>query len=154
MLSPGDIAPVFTLPDHDGRPRSLRELQGGGPLILYFYPADFTPGCTKEACDLRDLHANILSAGLKVVGISPQSPESHQRFREQHALPFTLLSDEEKEVIRAYDVDGPLGIGVRRATYLLDANGKVVDAVLADLRIARHQEFVQKAIAAREGRSA
>lgn len=154
MLSPGDTAPDFTLPDHDGRKRSLRELQAGGPLILYFYPADFTPGCTKEACDLRDLHAKILSAGLKVVGVSPQSPESHQRFREQNSLPFTLLSDEEKEVIRAYDVDGPLGIGVRRATYLLDAKGKIVDAVLADLRIARHQEFVQKAVAARAGRSA
>jgi peroxiredoxin Q/BCP len=132
----------------------LRELQGGGPLILYFYPADFTPGCTKEACDLRDLHTKILSAGLKVVGISPQSPESHRRFREQHSLPFTLLSDEDKAVIRSYDVDGPLGIGVRRATFLLDAKGKIVDAVLADLRISRHQEFVQKAIAAREGRSA
>lgn len=154
MLSTGDAAPDFTLPDHDGRKRSLRELQDGGPLILYFYPADFTPGCTKEACDLRDLHTKILSAGLKVVGISPQSPDSHRRFREQHALPFTLLSDEEKRAIRAYDVDGPLGIGVRRATYLLDAKGKILDAVLADLRIGRHQEFVQKAIAAREGRSA
>ena len=154
MLSTGDAAPDFTLPDHDGRKRSLRELQDGGPLILYFYPADFTPGCTKEACDLRDLHTKILSAGLKVVGISPQSPESHRRFREQYALPFTLLSDEEKRAIRAYDVDGPLGIGVRRATYLLDAKGKILDAVLADLRIGRHQEFVQKAVAAREGRSA
>ena len=154
MLSPGDAAPDFTLPDHDGRKRSLRELQDGGPLILYFYPADFTPGCTKEACDLRDLHTKILSAGMKVVGISPQSPESHRRFREQYALPFTLLSDEEKRAIRAYDVDGPLGIGVRRATYLLDAKGKILDAVLADLRIGRHQEFVQKAVAAREGRSA
>lgn len=154
MLSTGDTAPDFTLPDHDGRKRSLRDLQDGGPLILYFYPADFTPGCTKEACDLRDLHTRILSAGLRVVGISPQSPESHKRFREQHALPFTLLSDEEKDVIRAYGVDGPLGIGVRRATFLLDGKRKIVDAVLADLRIGRHQEFVQKAIAAREGRSA
>ncbi|HEY7739990.1 MAG TPA: peroxiredoxin [Steroidobacteraceae bacterium] len=154
MLSPGDTAPEFTLPDHDGRQRSLRELQDGGPLILYFYPADFTPGCTREACDLRDLHTRILSAGLRVVGISPQSPESHKRFRDQHALPFTLLSDEEKHVIRAYDVDGPLGIGVRRATFLLDGKRRIVDAVLADLRIARHQEFVQKAIAARAARSA
>ncbi len=153
MLSTGEMAPEFSLPDQDGRRRSLRELQGSGPLILYFYPADFTPGCTKEACDLRDLHTKILSSGLKVVGISPQSPESHKRFRERHGLPFTLLSDEDKAVIRAYDVDGPLAIGVRRATFLLDANGKIADAVLADLRIGRHQEFVQKAIAAREGRS-
>jgi peroxiredoxin Q/BCP len=154
MLSTGELAPEFSLPDQDGRQRSLRELQAGGPLILYFYPADFTPGCTREACDLRDLHTKILSVGLKVVGISPQSPESHRRFREQHSLPFTLLSDEDKAVIRTYDVDGPLGIGVRRATYLLDAKRKIVDAVQADLRIGRHQEFVQKAIAAREGRSA
>jgi peroxiredoxin Q/BCP len=154
MLKPGQPAPDFRLPDHEGRPRGLAELQGGGPLILYFYPADFTPGCTREACDLRDLHTRILSAGLKVVGISPQSPESHRRFREQHALPFTLLSDEDKTAIRAYEVDGPLGIGVRRATFLLDRKGGIVDAVLADLRIGRHQEFVQKAIAAREGRDA
>jgi peroxiredoxin Q/BCP len=154
MLSAGEHAPDFTLPDQDGRERSLTELQGGGPLILYFYPADFTPGCTREACDLRDLHTKILSAGLKVVGISPQSPDSHRRFREQHSLPFTLLSDEDKAVIRRYDVDGPLGIGVRRATFLLDAKRRIVDAVLADLQIRRHQEFVQKAIAAREDRSA
>ncbi len=154
MLKPGEPAPEFKLPDHEGRLRSLAELQGGGPLILYFYPADFTPGCTQEACDLRDLHAQILSAGLKVVGISPQSPDSHRRFRERHKLPFTLLSDEQKTAIRAYEVDGPLGIGVRRATFLLDLRRRIVDAVLADLRIGRHQAFVQKAIAAREGRGA
>lgn len=154
MLSPGELAPDFSLPDQDGRRRSLAELQGGGPLILYFYPADFTPGCTREACDLRDLHTKILSAGLGVVGISPQSPESHRRFSAQHSLPFTLLSDEDKSVIRLYGVDGPLGIGVRRATFLLDAKRNIVDAVLADLRISRHQEFVQQAIAAREDRSA
>ncbi len=153
MLPTGESAPDFSLPDHEGRQRSLRELRAGGPLILYFYPADFTPGCTKEACDLRDLHTKILSAGLKVVGISPQSPDSHRRFREEHALPFTLLSDEEKSVIRAYDVDGPLGLGVRRATFLLDAKGKIADAVLADLRIARHQEFVRRAVAARASRA-
>ena len=124
------------------------------PLILYFYPADFTPGCTKEACDLRDLHTRILASGLRVVGVSPQSPESHRRFREQHALPFTLLSDEDKVAIKAFGVDGPLGIGVRRATFLIDAKRRIVDAVLADLRIGRHQEFVERAIAAREGRSA
>jgi peroxiredoxin Q/BCP len=152
MLKPGAKAPEFELQDQDGRPRSLRELLAGRPLILYFYPADFTPGCTQEACDFRDLHARILSSGLRVVGVSPQSPESHRRFRDQHTLPFTLLSDEDKVAIKAYDVNGPLGIGVRRATYLIDAGGRVVDAVLADLRIGRHQDFVERAIAAREGR--
>ena len=152
MLKIGTAAPDFTLPDQDGRPRRLRDLLADGPLILYFYPADFTPGCTREACDLRDLHARILASGLRVVGVSPQSPDSHERFRKEHALPFTLLSDEDKLAIKAYDVDGPLGIGVRRATYLIDAGGRVVDAVLADLVIGKHQAFVERAVAAREGR--
>jgi peroxiredoxin Q/BCP len=154
MLAIGERAPDFTLPDQDGRPQRLSQLLNGQPLILYFYPSDFTPGCTKEACDLRDLHTQILTAGLRVVGVSPQPPESHRRFREQHKLPFTLLSDVDKAVIRAFDVDGPLGIGVRRATFLLDPGRRIIDAVLADLRISRHQEFVQRAIAAKESRSA
>lgn len=154
MLNAGTEAPDFTLPDQDGQSHSLASLVDDGPLILYFYPADFTPGCTREACDLRDLHARIVASGLRVVGISPQSPDSHGRFREEHALPFTLLSDEDKAVIRAYGVDGPLGIGVRRATFLIDARRRIADAVLADLRIGKHQAFVERAIAARAGRSA
>jgi peroxiredoxin Q/BCP len=152
MLPIGELAPDFELPDQDGRIQRLSTLLCDRPLILYFYPADFTPGCTREACDLRDLHTQILAAGLRVVGVSPQSPESHRRFRAEHALPFTLLSDEGKVAIKAYEVDGPLGIGVRRATFLLDGKRRIVDAVLADLRISRHQEFVQRAIAAKEGR--
>ena len=154
MLAKGALAPDFELPDQDGRKRRLGDLLGGRPLILYFYPADFTPGCTREACDLRDLHTRILSAGLQVVGVSPQSPESHRQFRDEHSLPFVLLSDEDKVAIKAFGVDGPLGIGVRRATFLIDGKRRIVDAVLADLRISRHQEFVQQAIAAREDRSA
>ena len=154
MLSAGELAPDFELPDQDGKPRRLSTLVDGQPLILYFYPADFTPGCTKEACDLRDLHTRILSVGMQVVGISPQAPESHRRFRDEYGLPFLLLSDEKKVAIKAYDVDGPLGIGVRRATFLIGRDRRVQDAVLADLRIGRHQEFVQKAIAVRENRNA
>jgi peroxiredoxin Q/BCP len=152
MLKPGVEAPDFRLPDQDGRPRRLSELLEGKPLILYFYPADFTPGCTQEACDLRDLHARILASGLRVVGVSPQSPESHRRFRAKYELPFMLLSDEDKTAIKAYDVDGPLGIGVRRATFLIDERRRIADAVLADLRIGQHQAFVERAVAAREGR--
>ncbi len=153
MLKPGDEAPDFELPDQDGMDRRLSDLLGGKPLILYFYPADFTPGCTKEACDLRDLHTRILASGLRVVGVSPQPPESHRRFREKFALPFMLLSDEDKTAIKAYGVDGPLGIGVRRATFLVDAKRRITDAVLADLRIGRHQAFVERAIEARAGRA-
>lgn len=154
MLTAGTAAPDFSLPDQDGRITRLTELLRAGPLILYFYPADFTPGCTREACDLRDLHTRILTAGLRVVGVSPQAPESHRRFRDEHRLPFTLLSDEKKVVVKAYDVDGPLGIGVRRATFLIDAKARIVDAVLADLRIGRHQQFVERAMETKAGRSA
>ena len=154
MLKTGEPAPDFELPDQDGKLRRLSALLRDGPLILYFYPADFTPGCTREACDLRDLHTRILSAGMKVVGISPQPPESHRRFRDEYGLPFLLLSDEKKVAIKAYGVDGPLGIGVRRATFLIGRERRIEDAVLADLRIGRHQEFVQNAIAVRENRSA
>jgi peroxiredoxin Q/BCP len=154
MLKAGVEAPDFTLPDSEGQPRRLADLIEGHPLILYFYPADFTPGCTREACDLRDLHARILAAGLRVIGISPQSPESHRRFRDEHALPFMLLSDEHKAAIKAYDVDGPLGIGVRRATFLVDARRRIADAVLADWMIGKHRAFVERAIAARAGRGA
>jgi peroxiredoxin Q/BCP len=147
MLAIGARAPEFTLPDADGRPVSLSNLLSGGPLVLYFYPADFTPGCTREACKLRDLHSEIEAAGLVVAGISPQGPESHRAFRERHQLPFTLLSDIDKTVIRMYDVQGPLGFGVRRATFLIDQARNIQDAVLADLRIARHEAFVRKAVA-------
>jgi len=147
MLKPGDRAPEFTLHDQNGRERSLTSLLGDGALILYFYPADFTPGCTAEACTLRDLHADIQRAGLRVVGISPQPTESHRQFREKYNLPFTLLSDPEKTVIRMYDVDGPLGIAVRRATFLVDQGRVIQDAVLADFRISRHEEFVRNAVA-------
>lgn len=153
MLKAGEQAPDFELPDHAGRRQRLSALASDGPLILYFYPADFTPGCTQEACDFRDLHAQILASGLRVVGVSPQSPESHRGFREKYSLPFILLSDEDKSAIKAYGVDGPLGIGVRRATFLIDRKRRILDAILADLRIGKHQEFVERAISAKEDRS-
>ena len=147
MLDIGGRAPEFTLPDHTGQPVSLSTLLRAGPLILYFYPADFTPGCTKEACSIRDLHSAIQSAGLAVAGVSPQSPETHQKFRDKYQLPFTLLADTEKIVIRMYDVMGPLGFGVRRATYLIDQARRIRSGVLADFRIAQHEDFVRTAIA-------
>ena len=146
MLKAGERAPEFTLPDDTGKDRSLTELLSAGAIILYFYPADFTPGCTSQACSLRDLHTDIQRAGLRVVGISPQSPESHARFREKYQLPFTLLSDEGKTVIAMYGLRGPLGIGVRRASFLVDGGRRVRDAILADFRIARHMDFVRKAV--------
>ena len=147
MLPLGTRAPEFTLPDHAGNNVSLTTLLNSGPLILYFYPADFTAGCTREACVIRDLHAELRSSGLEVAGVSPQRPESHLDFRQKYQLPFTLLSDCEKFVIKMYDLNGPLGIGVRRGTYLIDQGRHIRDAVLADFRIAHHESFVRRALA-------
>jgi thioredoxin-dependent peroxiredoxin len=146
MIKSGERAPEFTLPDETSTDRSLTELLSAGALVLYFYPADFTPGCTRQACVLRDLDTEIQQAGLRVVGISPQSPASHAKFKAKYQLPFVLLSDRQKTVIKMYGVNGPLGIGVRRASYLIDGSRRVRDMVLADFRIARHAEFIQKAV--------
>jgi peroxiredoxin Q/BCP len=146
MLKAGERAPEFTLPDETGTDRSLTELLSSGAIILYFYPADFTPGCTRQACVMRDLDSEIKRAGLRVVGISPQSPESHAKFRDKYKLPFVLLSDQHKAVVKMYGVNGPLGIGVRRASYLIDGGRRIRDAVLADFAIRRHADFVRKAI--------
>jgi peroxiredoxin Q/BCP len=146
MLKNGVTAPEFKLHDQDGEVHTLKSLLADGPLILYFYPADFTPGCTKEACSFRDLHTDLLKARLRVVGVSPQGSESHRRFADKHDLNFPLLADPEKKAVKAYELDGPLGIGVRRGTYLIGKDGKVKDSVLADLRIGAHEAFVKKAI--------
>jgi thioredoxin-dependent peroxiredoxin len=151
MLAMGGRAPEFTLPDQDETSVSLSTLLRHGPLILYFYPADFTRGCTREACTIRDLHAEIQQAGLDVAGVSPQTAASHRAFREEYKLPFTLLSDVDKFVIRMYDVRGPLGFGVRRATYLIDQARYIRATVLADLRIGQHEEFIRRAVALSAG---
>ena len=147
MLTIGARAPEFTLPDADGQATSLSNLLRDGPLILYFYPADFTPGCTREACQFRDLESEVEAAGLRVAGISPQTPESHRAFREKYKLSFTLLADVDRFVIKMYRVQGPLGFGVRRTTYLIDQARHVQDAVMADFRIGEHEAFVRKAVA-------
>jgi len=146
MLEKGAKAPDFELPDQDGHRHTLKSLLADGPLVLYFYPADFTPGCTKEACSFRDLHQELLRAKLRIVGVSPQDTESHRRFADRHHLNFPLLADPDKTVIKAYDLDGPLGFGVRRGTYLIGSDGRIRDSVLADLRIGAHEDFVRAAI--------
>jgi peroxiredoxin Q/BCP len=151
MLANGQKAPEFDLADQSGKRHTLKSLLKDGPLILYFYPADFTPGCTKEACSFRDLHQDLLRAKLRVVGVSPQDEESHRRFAEKHGLNFPLLADPDKKAVKAYDLDGPLGFGVRRGTYLIGTDGKIKDSVLADLRIGAHEAFVKKALDAGAG---
>ncbi|MEL7473342.1 MAG: peroxiredoxin [Planctomycetota bacterium] len=146
MLKPGDSAPDFSLPDHRGGETSLNDLLQAGPLVLYFYPADFTPVCTQEACMFRDVHDEIVQAGLAIAGVSPQSVESHARFAEKIRAPFPLLADAEKAVIKRYGANGPFGFGVRRVTYLIRPDKEIADAVRADLGVARHRAFIRAAI--------
>jgi peroxiredoxin Q/BCP len=151
MLAVGSRAPEFSLPDHDGREVSLSSLLNQGPLILFFYPADFTLHCTQQVCLIRDLHPDLRAMGLSVAGVSPQSPKSHSAFREKHRLVFPLLSDGDKSVIAMYEVNGFLGFGVRRVTYLIDPARHIRDAILAYFRVARHGDFIRKSLALGRG---
>ncbi len=150
MLRIGDTAPEFSLPDQHGNRVSLNDLVATGRAILYFYPADFTPVCTREACAFRDRFDELSRIAVPLVGISPQNEASHRRFAEVHDLPFPLLADEHRSVIRAFGVDGPFGIGVRRATFLLDRDRRVVNRAVSDLFLASHLSLVQKVLAAPE----
>ena len=134
MLSVGTPAPDFTLPDQNGQTHSLSDYRGH-KVVLYFYPKDNTAGCTKQACNFGELYPQFREKGAVVLGVSKDSVASHKRFEEKYGLPFTLLSDEEKTVIQAYDVwkekknYGKVSMGVVRTTYLIDENGVIVRAM-------------------------
>ena len=132
MLPIGSVAPGFTLPDQNGTMHSLSDYKGQ-KVILYFYPKDMTSGCTSQACRFRDLYPQIREKGAVVLGVSKDSVASHKRFEETHGLPFTLLSDTELEVIKAYDVlkpgkDEKVSKSLIRSTYLIDESGVITKA--------------------------
>lgn len=129
-LSPGDEAPAFTLPDADGNDVSLRDFRGRR-VVVYFYPAAMTPGCTTQACDFRDNLRELTDAGLVVLGISPDRPEKLAKFRDRDALTFPLLSDQSRSVLEAYGAFGEKKlygksvVGVLRSTFVVAADGKI-----------------------------
>ena len=130
MLKEGDNAPDFATRDERGRPVSLSDLRGQR-VVLYFYPKDDTPGCTKEACSFRDDFARFKKQGIKVLGVSPDSEASHKKFVTKYNLPFTLLADTDRSIAEAYGVWGEkkfMGrtyMGVHRTTFLIDEKGKI-----------------------------
>lgn len=146
MLRIGDPAPDFALPDQHGHRVKLSDRLDAGPVILYFYPADFTPVCTAEACAFRDASGDLDALQIDVLGISPQSVESHKRFADKYELPFSLLFDDAKQTIRDYGVDGPLGLGVRRATFLINQDRTVGNRVVADFFVGSHVDFIRKVV--------
>jgi thioredoxin-dependent peroxiredoxin len=133
-LVPGDLAPDFTLPDADGNEVSLASLRGQR-VIIYFYPAAMTPGCTKQACDFRDSKADLSDGGLSVLGISPDSPAKLARFRDKEGLTFPLLADPDRAVLKAYGaygekmMYGKKSIGVIRSTFVIGADGTIEQAL-------------------------
>ena len=133
LLEVGTKAPAFILPDQDGKMVSLKDFKGQ-KVVLYFYPKDNTPGCTKQACNFGELLPQFREKGAAVIGVSKDSVASHKKFQEKFGLPFTLLSDTELKVIQAYGVwqeknmYGKKTMGVVRSTYLIDEKGVIVKA--------------------------
>ena len=149
MVKEGQAAPDFTLKDDEGNSVSLSDFSGH-KIVLYFYPKDDTPGCTNEACEFRDEFAEFRTRGILIVGVSPDSPESHAAFKAKYGLRFALLSDPDKKVMKAYGVwkeksmYGRKYLGVERTTFIIDGQG-TINKVFSKVKASRHAADLLKA---------
>ncbi len=145
-LKIGDVAPDFSGVDQNGNKLALNQLKGS-KVILYFYPKDDTPGCTAEACNLRDNYSDLLNQGFKVVGISADSESSHEKFASKYNLPFPLIPDVNKEIIHAYGVWGPKKFmgksyeGINRTTFIISEEGKI-EKIFEKVKTKAHTEQI------------
>jgi peroxiredoxin Q/BCP len=137
-IAVGDKAPDFQLRDQKGNTVSLADFRGKKAVVLYFYPKDETPGCTKEACSFRDSYEDFVKAGAEVIGVSGDSVGKHQAFAEHHRLPFTLLADEGNKLRKAYGVPATLWILPGRVTYVIDRQGIVRHVFDSQLQATKH----------------
>lgn len=150
-LAEGAAAPDFTMRDKDGRGTKLSELRGKKDVVVYFYPKDFTPGCTIEATEFTRDYKKFRDAGIEIVGISPDDEESHQKFRDKMGIPYLLVADTENETSKKYGVYGLKSfmgreyMGVNRSTFLVDKSGKIVK-VLKKVKPAGHSQEVLQAL--------
>lgn len=150
MVTIGNQAPLFILPDQNGKDHSISDYLGKW-VLLYFYPKDDTPGCTKEACGIRDNFGEFKKKGIVVLGVSADSPKSHTKFALKYSLPFTLLADENKEVVELYGVwdkkklMGREYMGILRNSYLIDPQGKVVK-IFVGVKPEAHASEVLEAV--------
>jgi peroxiredoxin Q/BCP len=150
LVTEGRPAPTFTLPSDTGEDVSLESFRGS-PVVLYFYSKDDTPGCTAQACGIRDVWGEFQKRGAIVLGVSPDKPSKHVKFREKHGLPFTLLSDETHEVADRYgtwvekSMYGKTYMGMERSTFVIDAEGKVA-RIMRRVKPADHAEDVLSAL--------
>jgi thioredoxin-dependent peroxiredoxin len=145
-VAAGSLAPNFTLPSQSGKMVSLRDFLGKKPVILYFYPKDDTPGCTKEACAFRERHEDFRELNAEVIGISSDPVESHRSFAAKHELPFTLLSDEGGKVRKLYGASSTFGLVPGRVTYVLDEEGVVRHIFSSQLGVEEHVEEALEAL--------
>jgi peroxiredoxin Q/BCP len=151
LIDPGHPAPAFLLPDQSGKTHQLKDYRGRW-VVLYFYPRDNTPGCTKQACQFRDANTPLERAGAVVLGVSPDDQTSHAKFRGKYDLPFDLLADAERQVCQAYGVwqektlYGRKHMGVVRTTYLIDPKGNVAHR-WDKVKVAQHDEHVLEQLA-------
>jgi len=146
-LKEGQLAPDFELPSNHGRQIRLAEFRGKQHVVLYFYPKDNTPGCTQEACDFRDSFKRIRSHDVAVIGVSADSPESHEKFAQKYNLPFVLVSDVSKEMIRSYGAwkkksfMGKSFMGIERSTFIIDKKGEI-RKIFSKVKVKGHVQTV------------
>jgi len=145
QLKVGDVAPDFSLLDEHGLPVSLKDFRGKKVVVLYFYPKDFTSGCTTEACSFRDDYKPYQDKDAVVIGISLDSVESHAKFSEKYNLPFPILSDSRKEVAKTYGVLGIGGFLTKRVTFIINKDGKITH-VFPKVDVKKHSEEVLRTL--------
>lgn len=140
-MKPGETAPEFELPDQDGTPQTLAGLLANGPVVLFFYPAAMTAGCTRESCHFRDLAAEFAEVGAQRVGISPDAVGKQKQFADKHAFDYPLLSDEDGTIARAFGVKRRVGLlPVKRTTFVIGTDRQVLDVVSSELNMNVHAD--------------
>jgi peroxiredoxin Q/BCP len=141
-MRPGDTAPDFELPDETGTPRQLSELLADGPVVLFFYPAAMTPGCTKESCHFRDMKAEFAAVGAQRVGISRDKVDKQKQFSDKHGFDFPLLSDADSAVAGQFGVHKGFGglSPTARTTFVIDTDRRIVDVIKSEIRFSHHAD--------------
>ena len=150
MLRPGDVVDDFELPDQTGTPRKLSDLVAGGPVVLFFYPAAMTAGCTRESCHFRDLGAEFAAVGASRVGISRDGVDKQKQFSDKHGFDYPLLSDPDRKVAGLFGVDSGFKLGpVKRATFIIDKDRRIVDVVKSEINMNTHADRALATLRAR-----
>ena len=150
MLRTGDVVEDFELPDQTGAPRKLSELLAGGPVVLFFYPAAMTAGCTRESCHFRDLGAEFAEVGANRVGISRDSVDKQKQFSDKHSFDYPLLSDPDRRVAGYFGVDSGFKLGpVKRATFVIDKDRRILDVIKSEINMNAHADRALSTLRAR-----